>query len=646
VPLSVWRLRRGHQVAVFEAGVSQSGEMARLAEIIRPTCGLFTMLGSAHDAGFPDRASKHREKLSLFAGARWVAVTADDNDSIRLLRMADVAPLTFLGVEGRFLEVNEEPLRLNFPDLPAIYLENAYAAAAVAYELGLDRATLNMELPKLQPLTNRLEQREGVHGGIVINDSYSNDFSALAAALDFAVAQNPFSKLTLILGTLQPGSSNFHRTGVPAQNEGLLQLLRGRVSRLITVGDANAKLPADRHFATPETLLAQLDECAFGPETILVKGASFERLDRVADALSRSRHQTLLQLDLGALRHNFQAYRRSVGAGMIVMVKASAYGSGALPVARALAATGAEYLAVAYAEEGRGLREGGLELPIMVLNADVGDYPLCAANQLEPVVHRVVDLRRATLAGLRVHLEIDTGMARLGFQPTELNELLSELKIDNAEHSIATVFTHLAASEAAEHDDFTRRQLERFTVAYDQISSALPVPPARHVLNSNGISRFPNYAFEFVRLGIGLYGIGDDTRVGELRPALRLLTHVTRVYDRPAGESVGYGRRGRLSRNSRIAVLPLGYADGLPRLAGEGRFSVRIGEQLAPTVGSICMDMTTIDVTDLPHVRAGTEVTIFGVEHNIELLAQAAQTIPYEILTGIGPRVHRVYSEE
>ena len=393
--------------------------------------------------------------------------------------MAGVEPLTFMGVEGRFLEVNEEALRLNFPDLPTIYLENAYAAAAVAYELGLDRATLTSELPKLQPLTNRLEQREGLHGGIVINDSYSNDFSALAAALDFAVAQNPFSALTLVLGTLQPGSSNLHGTRDRAPNEALLQLLKDRVTRLITVGEANAGLPSDHYFSTPEALLAQLDDCSFGPETILVKGASYERLGRVADALSRSRHQTLLRLDLGALRHNLQAYRRSVSAGMIVMVKASAYGSGALPVARALAAAGVEYLAVAYAEEGRALREGGLELPIMVLNADTGDYPLCVTAKLEPVVHRVADLRRAGLAGLQVHLELDTGMARLGFQPAVLDELLHELQTGKYDRTVATVFTHLAASEAAEHDDFTHRQLELFTVAYDRIASVLPAPPAR-----------------------------------------------------------------------------------------------------------------------------------------------------------------------
>lgn len=648
VPLSVWRLRAEHDLAIFEAGVSEAGEMDRLAEIIRPTCGLFTMLGSAHDAGFPDRATKHREKLSLFKGAEWVAVSADDNDSIRLLRMADIDPLTFLGIDGRLLEVEEVPLKLNFPDLPGIYLENAYAAVAGAYGLGLPPEEIRRRLPGLRPLSNRLEQREGRDGGIVINDSYSNDLSALAAALDFAAAQNPFSGLTLILGTLQPSSFNLPGTGARAEAPAVIQLMSGRVIRLITVGKSNAGLPAEWHFVTPEDLLEAIGkDLHFGAETILVKGASVEQLDRVADALSRKQHQTLLRLDLAALRHNFQTYRKSVSAGMIVMVKASAYGGGALPVARALAAAGANYLAVAYPDEGRSLREGGVKLPIMVLNAEPGTFSRCVTDELEPVVHQVSTLRRARAYGLKAHLELDTGMARLGFQINALGELLNELDREDYSETIASVFTHLAAAEDPAHDGFTRQQLAGFDEAYARILAMVRSLPSRHVLNSNGISRFPDRAYEMVRLGIGLYGIGDATRSGELRPALEFLTHITRVYDRPAGDSIGYGRKGRPSRPSRIAVLPLGYADGLPRLAGESNFSVRIGEHLAPIIGTVCMDMTTIDVTDLPgHVSAGTEVTIFGPGHSIELLAAAAKTIPYEILTGIGSRVHRIYSQD
>ncbi len=648
VPLSVWQLRPEHQLAIFEAGVSQQGEMARLADIIRPTCGVFTMLGSAHDAGFPDRETKHKEKLSLFKGADWVAVAADDNDTIRRLRMEGIDPLTYVGIDGRLLEIEEVALPLDFPDLPGIYLENAYAAVAAAYGAGATPAQIRRQLPALRPLSNRLEQREGNDGGIVINDSYSNDLTALAAALDFAEAQNPFPGLTLILGTLQPGSDNLPRTRDRARNAPLQQLLGNRVTRLITVGAANAALPAEHHFPTAEALLAALGkELVFGAETILVKGASNEHLGQVAAALSRQQHQTVLRLDLTALRHNFHAYQRRVAAGMIVMVKASAYGSGALPVARALAQAGADYLAVAYPDEGKTLREGGVTLPILVLNAEPASFARCASHNLEPVVHTTTALQRARAQGLRVHLELDTGMARLGFCPADWPPLLRELQTMDYSGVIASVFTHLAAAEDPAQDDFTRQQLADFAEAYRQLAEVLKTAPPRHVLNSNGISRFPEHAYEFVRLGIGLYGIGDTTRAGEVQPALRLAAFVTRVYERSSGESIGYGRRGQLHRHSRVAVLPLGYADGLPRLAGEGRFSVKINGHLAPTVGAVCMDMTMIDVTDLPEkVTAGTEVIIFGPEHPIEALAAAAKTIPYEILTGIGNRVHRIYSEE
>ena len=645
VPLSVWRLRAEHDVAVFEAGVSRSGEMARLARILRPTHGVFTVLGSAHDAGFSSRAEKHAEKLRLFDGCEWVAVSTEDTATVGLLRRRGTEVFPFLGVAGKTLEVEDRPLRLPFPELPPVYLENAYTAAAAAYGLGLDAATLRREVPKLRPLTNRLEQREGRRGGVVINDSYSNDASALAAALEFAVAQNPFPDLTLVLGTLQAGTHP--SAGIPASAPNVPYAPDERVTRLITVGAANAALGAAHHYATPEDLLADLDQLDFGQQTTLVKGASYERLDRVADALSRQQHRTVLRRDLTALRHNFRTYRERAGTGMIVMVKASAYGSGSLPVARALVAAGADRLAVAYPDEGRALREGGLRLPILVLNAEPAHYARCAADDLEPVVHRTADLERALRAGLRVHLELDTGMGRLGFGAGEREQLLIFLRsLGEKSAFIASIFTHLAAADEPAHDAFTRAQLQRFDDFYAAIADTLGHRPARHVLNSNGITRFADHAYEFVRLGIGLYGIGDAELGDKLRPALRLSTYVTRVYDHPAGTTIGYGRRGELDRDSRIAVLPIGYADGLPRRAGEGRFAVRFAGGLAPIVGSVCMDMTMVDVTGLAEVRAGSEAVIFGPSHPVGVLAAAAETIPYEVLTGVGERVYRVYLEE
>ncbi len=651
VPLSVWRLRAEHEVAIFEAGISEAGEMAALAEIIRPTCGLFTMLGSAHAAGFSDARAKHREKMTLFRGTDWVVVPADDTDSVGLLRKLNVDPITHLGINRRWLEVDEVSLKMDFPDLPTIYLENAYAAATAAYALGLNKEQIAAGLDDLRILDNRLEQREGLHGGPVINDSYSNDLTALAAALDFAEARANSGKLCLILGTIQPRSSSSHSTSVSAPEDDLLPLLRPRLTRLLTIGETNASLAraisGARHFTRPEALLAELGNIPFSPgEVILIKGASQERLDRVADTLSRKQHRTLLRIDLAALRHNFNVYRASTSAQMIVMVKASAYGGGAPPVAHALAEAGADYLAVAYPDEGSLLREHGLKLPIMVLNAASHDFERMGKDNLEPVVHRLEDLQRIKDSGLKVHLELDTGMARLGFRPAELEGLLTELRSGTYERIISSVFTHLAASEDGAHDDFTRQQISAFDAAYKRIAEALGTSPPRHLLNSNGISRFPENAYEYVRLGIGLYGIGDAGKASALRPVLTFSTRVTAVFELKAGESIGYGRRGTMTQDGKVAILSVGYADGLPRLAGEGRFSIRIKSGLASIIGSVCMDMTMVEVTHLPEVKVGDEAILFGAGHPIELLSEAAMTIPYEILTGIGPRVHRVYTAE
>lgn len=635
VPLSVWQLRPDHEVAVFEAGVSQRGEMERLASIIQPTCGAFTMLGAAHAEGFQSLAEKHQQKMGLFANADWVVVPADDNASIGILRKMGVEVVPQLGFDHRMVEVAEVPVYLSFPPLNAVYLENAYTAIAVAYSLGITPEELAESVKDLQPLGNRLEQREGLHGGPVINDSYSNDFTALAAAIDFAVAQNPYQKLTLILGTLQPMYSP----------QALEQLLDGVVTRLITVGRNIKSSVASLHYANTEDLLQALPNLAFQAETVLVKGASYQGMDRVADALSRKQHRTVLQIDLAAMRHNFLLYRQSVKSGMIVMVKASAYGGGALPVARTLADAGADYLAVAYPDEGAGLRRGGLTLPIMVLNAEPHTFHRMREDALEPVVHSVADMRAALVAGLRMHLEVDTGMGRLGFPAKQLGELLGELESGQYERSICSVFTHLAASESPQHDAFTREQLTAFDEAYEKIAGLFPKAPQRHVLNTNGITRFPEYAYDYVRLGIGLYGIGDADQPG-LRPVLQLTTRITAIYDRPAGTTVGYGRAGKLAQSSTIAVLAIGYADGLPRLAGNGAYAVMINGQPAPIVGAVCMDMTMVDLGKGSTAKVGDEVVVFGPEHPIEALAEAAQTIPYEVLTGIGERVHRVYTQE
>ena len=643
VPLSVWQLAAHHEVAVFEAGVSKAGEMEKLAEIIRPTHGVFTMLGAAHDAGFPSVEAKLREKLLLFRGAERVVAPTDETDARKIIAGMGVA------VEDRL----EPPPELT--KLPKTYRENAAATATAAAMLGIDEPTINRILPTLDVLQNRLEQTEGRHGAPVINDSYSNDVDALAAAIEYASSQSASGEIHLVLGAMQNFAPSFrHGTRGSALNS-----LLDRVVSLVTVGKDRPLAPVRgrskvHHYPTIQALLRALPELRFEPLPILVKGASRQRLGRVAQALSRKQHRTDLRVDLGAIQHNFRVYRDLTLGGlnkatkrvmpkpkMIVMVKASAYGGGSLPIARAVTEAGADYLAVAYTDEGKELRRGGLELPIMVLNPEPAEFADLVTHQLEPVVGNSDQLALATHHGLRVHLEVDTGMARLGFSPTELLSLN-----DSAFPEIASVFSHLVASGAPEHAEFTNLQYRTYQAAYEELTDRLGYLPMRHLANSNGISHREYLQLDAVRLGIGLYGVGDYSLKDRLRPALQLTTRVAGVKHHPAGTTIGYDRKGKLTRDSTVATLSIGYADGLPRLAGNNGFNVLIAGQPAPIVGAVCMDMTMVDVTDIVGVTVGMKAEVFGTNQPVAALAEAAETIVYEIFTGIGPRVHRIYVRE
>ena len=641
VPLSVWQLRKEHQVAVFEVGISKVGEMERLRQIIQPTYGILTNLGTAHLSNFRNRAEHLQEKLSLFAQVDWLVLSRAETAARDLVR--EHYPDTHR-IEVPTTASSGESELPDSPHLGVVYRYNARLALRAAAALCVPPDVLTQEVTKLHPLSNRLEQREGRHGGPIINDSYSNDLSALAAALQFAETQNPFPDLTLILGTVQP---------LPELAERLQALITGRVTRLILIGASNRELltafPGAAYYDGVGHLLQQLVQLSFTRQTVLIKGASYEYFDRIADALSRQLHRTQLRIDLTALRHNLRVYRKLLPpeCKLLVMTKASAYGSGALPVAQLLQEAGADYLAVAYPEEGYALRRGGIHLPIMVLNAAPYALTGMVGDRLEPVIHSPEQFRLATQLGLRMHLEIDTGMGRLGFSPREFERDVAQLRSP----LVASLFTHLAASEDPTHDDFTRQQIATFDEACRAYQVGGPdsyrEPVQRHVLNSNGITRFPEATYDMVRLGIGLYGIGDATLAGQLQPALSLTATVSAISRRSAGETVGYGKRGLVSRDgARIAVISIGYADGLLRSAGEGRFALRIHGQLAPTIGAVCMDMCMVDVTEIAEVRVGDVVTVFGPDHPLELLAGAVGTIPYEILTGIGSRVHRIYEGE
>lgn len=667
VALSVWQLRDDHTAAVFEAGISERGEMESLAAMIQPTLGVFTMLGTAHAAGFADEAEKLREKFKLFTGCQAVVLPAEQTAGLALLGEADVRAIPFQTREQNRLTVLGETLSLDLPELPPVYRANAYTATATARVLDVPPSLIQEVAANFTVRANRLELRAGLHGFPVVDDSYSNDFRALAHAVEFTAGHAERGKITLVLGRLQ--GKNFgeldarERLDVAAQ---LATIFAGKVNRLLTVGgslkwlgkgETTDTFPGIRvdHYPDAEALLRRLPEVEFPPQPILVKGGHTQRLRRVADRLSRRRHRTVLRIDLNAVDHNLRLYRSLTGAKLMVMVKAAAYGGGLLPIARTLQENGADYLAVAYPDEGRELRRAGIHLPILVLNADPAELADLEEDALEPTLHSAEGLRaaiqlaRSTPPGPGVHLEIDTGMARLGFDPERIQEEFAPLKDGNGtlpKLRVKSIFTHLTSSEDEGQDAATRRQIEVFDRAYATLAELLGYRPARHVLNTNGVARFPAYAYEMVRLGIGLYGIGDAENAGRLVPALRLTTRIAKIRDFPAGTPIGYGGATVLDRPTRVGTLDVGYADGLPRAAGRGRFALTHPTGKASILGQVCMDMTMVDLNEIPAVREGDELEIFGPNAPISDLAGAAGTIPYEILTGVGGRVWRVYVRE
>lgn len=672
-PLSVWQLETGHELAIFEAGISRMGEMEKLAPVIACNIGLFTNIGEAHREGFPSREEKIRQKLRLFSGVDVLICCSEDGQLMREIgalgrptlswSRTGKADIRVLAVEisGQHTEISaryrEQDIHFQIPFADEASIENALHCLAVMLYLGAPPAAVRERMPLLEQVAMRLEVRAGINDCSIINDSYNLDLTALEAALAYLSRQQYPGRRTLIL-------SDILQSGEPAQQlyAKVGRLLReAGIQRFIGIGRdipaVAAHLPPAidaRFFPDTEHFLAQQQHGDFQGEAILVKGARPFAFERIARRLSKQVHQTELEVDLSALIHNIRVFQRRLrpGTGLIVMVKAAAYGSGSLEVARALEFHKAGYLAVAYADEGIELREGGIRAPIIVLNPEEAVFDTILRYQLEPELYSPRLLQafgHFTLDAegrAPVHLKLDTGMHRLGFDADNLEQAISLLG-RYPQLEARSVFSHLAASEAPEHDAFTHEQAARFELLYQRLSQAIGYRPLRHLLNSSGIARFPQYQYDLVRLGIGAYGIDASGLLQhELRTALTLRARISQIKALEAGETVGYGRHGRLARPSRIATISIGYADGLPRAAGNGRFSVLIRGQRAPIIGNVCMDMSMVDVTHIPAAAEGDEVLIFGEGLPVAELADALGSIPYEVFTSVSPRVRRVYVHE
>ncbi len=676
VPLSVWNLRSHHQIALIEAGISRVGEMEKLARIIAPTHGIFTTLGSAHDAGFADRQSKLQEKLNLFASAQTLYYGCDQEEvhrailkrfphkQLRCWSMSNPQADLYLteapdkqshpGYTRLYARYQGQDVELEIPFSDRAAIQNALLCWLILLDLGLDPEVIRRRMAVLEPVSMRLELRPAINGSLLINDAYNNDLHALQIALHYLRQQSRGLKRMLILtDILQSGEDRESLYQKVAQ-----LLAQQKVEEVVAIGSEISRLrqylPKGQQalfFPDTDSLLKEMPLSRFAGKAILLKGARRFALEKIADRLAQKVHQTYLEINLDALTHNLNFYRRQLreGVKMLVMVKAAAYGSGAIEIARLLEQRGIACLGVAYADEGVALREAGIRLPILVMNPEASAFPLMLRHGLEPEIYAPALLRKYLLAtqGARnipgIHLKLETGMHRLGLSENTLDEVLELLKA-HPHLRVQSIFSHLAASENPEKDAYTRQQARRFRQMAERVVDALAYTPALHLLNSAGILRFPEFQFDMVRLGIGFYGISSLPEVSrELQTALSLKARISQIKEVPAGEPVGYGASAFAKYQRRIATISIGYADGLLRLAGNGRFSVSIRAKEAPTAGNICMDMCMVDVTHIPEAEEGDEVTIFGPDKPIEQLADALQTIPYEVLTNISERVKRVY---
>lgn len=679
VPLSLWQMEDNHTLGIFEAGISQPDEMLKLGEMIRPTIGILTNIGTAHDENFTDLNAKIVEKLKLFVHAHQLVYCKDYTAVHELISAGGMLTshcntFTWSRKSKADLQIGRIAKHEHDTEIQGIYknqfigikipftdeasIENAIHCWALMLflEIPFDHITKRIEL--LSPVAMRLEMKEGINNCSVINDSYNSDFGSLTIALDFMLQQKQHERRTLILSDiLQSGKSE----EVLYQQVADL-LAQKKINRLIGIGEAIArqsnlfKLEKSFYPSTDE-FLRDLNYSSFNDETILIKGARSFGFERISKSLQQKAHETVLEINLNAVVHNLNLYRSRLRpeTKLMVMVKAFSYGSGSFEIANVMQFHRADYLAVAYADEGVELRKSGITLPIMVMNPEEQSFDAMINYQLEPDIYsfRILNhfteaLKRrgeANITRFPVHIELDTGMHRLGFDESDINEMIIRIK-NNKYIKIATVFSHLVASDELEHDQFTRDQIARFNKISMTLQSHFNYPIIRHILNSSGILRFPEAQFEMVRLGIGLHGIAATANEQrQLQMVATLKTTISQLKTVSAGDTIGYSRRGVAQRDMLIATVGIGYADGLSRRLGNGVGKMLVNGQLAPIVGSICMDMTMLDVTGMD-VREGMEVIVFGQENSIIEIAQQLGTIPYEVLTGISERVKRVYYHE
>jgi len=674
VPLSVWAMSETTELGIFEAGISEMHEMEHLEPIIQPTIGLFTNLGEAHQENFSGLKQKCEEKLKLFVNADTL-IHCSDNKLVEISiaqsgfkgklfswGKSDKATVQILKVEK---SISNTQITLRYSGLESLIaipftddasIENSLQCVSVMLLLGLNINEIANRLLLLEAVAMRLEVKEGVRDCLIINDSYNSDLNSLGIALDFLNQQssaNNLSKTLILSDILQTGLSSEELYKTVAE-----LVANKNIQRIVGIGNEITK-HAEKFQITEKVFFDDTDDFLKSPlirdfqqEIILLKGSRKYHFEDISEKLELITHETTLEVNLNALVDNLNYFRSKLRpeTKMMCMVKAFAYGSGAVEVARTLQHHRCDYLAVAVADEGAELRREGIRIPIVVMNPEKGSFAMIFDNKLEPEIYsfRLLDafIAAAEKLGITdypIHIKIDSGMHRLGFEPQDMEQLLERLSNQN-QVKVRSAFSHLSGSDEAKFDSFTQLQIRTFTACADQFSATFPHYIMRHILNSAGIERFPEFQFDMVRLGIGHYGISSLPEIN-LKQVCALKTVILQIKTVNAGETVGYSRKGIVTDDKQIAIIPIGYADGFDRKLGNGVGEVLINGQRAKVIGNVCMDLIMIDVTNIP-ANEGDSVEIFGDNLTISEVAGWLKTIPYEILTSVSRRVKRVYFQE
>jgi alanine racemase len=669
VPLSVWGMSSDYTMALFEAGISESGEMRALEEIIQPSIGILTNLGTAHDEGFSSMEEKEREKISLFQNSDSL-IYSPDYFTIKKGEIKAKEIFTWSLRTSADLEITETRVLLYNTQIFALYrgkkihieipftdrasIENAIICWAVLLYMHYSQEIILERMTKLYSLGMRLELKPGIQNCSIINDSYSLDLPSLEIALDFLNQQSQDQKKTIILSDiLQTGmdlGTLYYQLAGLVQSKGVHRLLG--IGTEITLYQDLFSMEKEFYSSTQE-FIKRFDPKNFYNEAILIKGARIFEFENITRLFEKKVHETVLEINLNAIIHNYNYYRRKLEpkTKVMVMVKAFSYGIGSSEVASILQYHRVDYLAVAYVDEGISLRNAGITLPILVLNPDISGFPALLRYNLEAEIYSFRILKAFSefvqsqgKGSHPVHIKMDTGMHRLGFNPEEVDELIQVL-IKNPQVEVKGIFSHLASSENPKDDDFTRKQIAVFQSLAETVRKGLGYPMIRHISNTAALSRFPESQMDMVRLGIGLYGIGLPEERNSIQTVGILKSSISQIRKVKAGETVGYNRQGILNRDSLIATVKIGYADGYRREFGNGLGKMLVRDRLAPVVGKVCMDMTMIDITDSGGEET-EEVIIFNDQIRVENLAKDIGTISYELLSGISSRVKRVYYYE